>query len=438
MPSQLWDALGISSYAFVIQQATYDPASPRVMHDDAVVSMTLTRGSGAVVGTTNNTATIVFAGAEYGLSFDAATTDINLSNAATAAITAKAEGFTGASITADLYHRWHGRIAGQKVTDTGDRREPQWVTTQTCVDVLPLINDIGAPAHVTKTNNTVSALVESMIATSGIGIPYPFEANGEAQKVLFKTGDPTTYSADPSKVQSHFVADLGGLLRVDRAGVPQLLNYPYRQALPQAAQTFAPYPITRDAPFTPVSWEQRITVPHGVHWDQSDGYGWDVVVGSNNPAVGKWPTEILDMKDIQLVGGQTGITSPLEGPMQARVWRSARDGYSLDTLQFDILAMLNHPSLAMRRLAVTLLTMEPGDPIAISADWPYQLPYGELMTATRIQDTITPKSWTVALDLVKVGWTTGKPSPPYDGGTWDHGNPRGWTWDQTPERWDER
>lgn len=429
--SKLWRALGVTDPVFVVERPT------GTVNDPAIVSLTLTRGNGAVVGSTTNTATIRLAGAEYPLQIDGAAIDVRLTAAGLAAITGKAGGYAGPPVSAALARRWNGRIAGKKVTDTGDRREAQWVTDLTCADLLPLVSTIDAGAHATKSAPSIPALVEDMLTRSEVnfgGLLIHRGANWA--NVYFAGSDPTTKTFPVSTVLGHFVGDMGSLLRVRRDGVPELLRYDWRQLAAGLSQSLAPYPLTRSAALTPASWSQRVTVPHGVEWTQQDGWTWNTSTGSTNPDIGRWPVEHLDMQDVELTTGESGSTTPLLDPMNARAYRSGRDGYAIDTLKFDILDLLNRDDPALRRLAVLLLSVEPGDPIGFAENWPYPTRYGEMANVSRVEETITPDAWTVALDTTPITWSTGQPSPEFDYDTWDYGYPKGWSWDSVYKtRW---
>lgn len=428
-PSKLWRRLGIAQPAF---RVWVTPLGTAEMDDSDIVSMTLTHGDGSVVGIAKNTASIRLAGARPPLDFDASTLHVDLTEAATTAVLAKCGGWNGSSWNTSVQQRWRGRVAGQSVTDTGDRHERQWLTDMTCTDNWPLISAIGAGAHVTRTSHKVSDLVTAMIASSAVYFPGPLKPLGFAEyRVLYGDNDPDTKTFNVSDVEQHWITDLGQLLRTDRAGIPQLVGVDYRQFAAEHWSETAPFPITRATAIAPVTWEQRNSLPYGVHYDLSDGTGVDIWVSSNNPSVGKWPTETLDMKDVQL-----NPAIPISDPMTARVARSARSGYAVNTLKFDLLDLLNRPAMDERRLAMLLLTSEPGDPIIIAPDWPGDIAGAH--TITRAEESISATEWTIDLDLAPLGWATGTTPPQPRFTAWNYAYRRGTTWDEiTNTEWDE-
>lgn len=429
-PSKLWRKLGVTEPVFRI----FRNRDGWNVYDDRIVSMTLTRGSGNVVGVATNTLQVTLAGAEPPTYADAIKIDVNLTAAGRDALIAKCDNWAGTGYARPVEQRWQGRIAGQSVADSGDLREPLWTTEITGSDLTPLIDAIGGGAAVTSSDTKVSSLVRSMVTRSGLTSTSLTILGGVYLDVL----DPTkTY--DVGTVTGHWIKDLGALLRTSRSGGMDLLNNAYFQYVTGYEdlgnwRTVAPYPITRASCIGPVSWDQRITMPYGVRWTTADGTTWDVHIGSNNPDVGKWPTETLDMKDVKF----NPDIPDLYDAMTARVYRSARSGYVVSGLKFDILDLINRPSPNERRLAMLLLTLEPGDPIAIAKDWP-AVTVG-LQIATRITETITPNEWTLTLDVVPAQWATGlhsAPAPDYT--AWDYAFDRGATWDGIPEaiKWNE-
>lgn len=431
--STLWQKLGATAPLFAVN------VGGRRVDDNRLRALTLTRGAGKAVGVGSSTATIEYAGADPALSMDAAAVTVQLTD-------------YGASLLVDLIGpgpadaqpigpRWSGRTAGQSVTDTGDPREPQWVTTLTCCDLFRVVSEIGAGAQLSSPippRNRVFYLIEDLFTRSGVAI----DIRGLLGPVGMLIADP-----DPSKnysagtIEGHFITDLGYLFRIRRDGYGEILDSAYRADRAAQWQTYAPQPLTRSAARTPAAWQQRVTMPAGVHWDQNNGVGWDVWISSNNPDIGAWPVEKLDMTDVYPGDGWApdGSSPQLMDAMTARVYRSARAGYVLDTLTVDVLDLATRPADADRALCAQLLTAEPGDPVAISNDWP--APVTGVFTITQLTEKITARSWTLEVTLAPIEWATGRPSPSAAGRTWDTAYPRdAWwitpaastTWDTAP------
>lgn len=424
--SRLWRKLGATEPVFYFGSNGHAQS----WTDGDLRGLTMTRGLDDPVGITKNTATIKVKGAIEPVPMADASLAVRLTDYGQALIEGRiGKGPFGGAFNHPVRERFFGRVAGMEVTDTGDRNPDRWETAFTCGDWASTVTAINNGATITRTvnDNPITKLVASMISRGGsYHTPAPTQLGTQFHNVNWKAGDADTLIFDDSKVESHFITELGYLLRTTRDNTLELLDVNYRQDRATNIGQYAPQPLTRACCVRPVSWTQRVTLPGGVQWTQSDGTTYTVWVGGSGSTAGI-PLEKLDMSDVFVIGS-------LYDAMTARMYRSVRSGYCLQSVQVDVLDLFNRDDSGQRDLLAQLLTMEPGDPLAFGNDWPADV--AGIYTLTRITEDITPGGWRLTLDVAPISWATGKSAPLPRFATWDTAYPTDEPWTGPSATWE--
>jgi hypothetical protein len=127
------------------------------------------------------------------------------------------------------------------------------------------------------------------------------------------------------------------------------------------------------------------------------------------------------------------------GDLDNQLWRSAWSDahsravsvYSLPELSIDLLMLLRMGTEYSLKIAGQLLTLEAGEPIYLSGDWPPRL--RGVHYAEGITETITPSEWRFDLSLIPHALGAGTPTPTVPPLAWDSFIT---AWDAETRTWD--
>ena len=141
-----------------------------------------------------------------------------------------------------------------------------------------------------------------------------------------------------------------------------------------------------------------------------------IVTSPNGAPSGTVRLEALDWSDLV---AQTEHWRRLHGERA----RTLQSRFHLPKLRIPLHRLINHPKEGHRRAAGMLLTLQVGDPVPLSGDWPTFL--DGITYATSITEEITHQGWWMDLSLWPYRWLNGEESP----------TPRPRTWAQTRQQW---
>lgn len=105
--------------------------------------------------------------------------------------------------------------------------------------------------------------------------------------------------------------------------------------------------------------------------------------------------------------------------------------YSMPTVSIDMLLLLKLGTEYTKRIARQILTLEAGDPVYLSGDWPAQL--RGVHFAEGVKETITPNEWRFDLSLIPHALGAGTPTPVVPPLAWDSFTT---AWDAETRTWD--
>lgn len=224
--------------------------------------------------------------------------------------------------------------------------------------------------------------------------------------------------------------DLGYYVQNTRAGADQVLTIERRWSLAQY-RLDKMLPLTRAQVLAPSQWEQpNEDRPrnHTVIYQLVGNSEWQRRTIGPDPDD---PRIELAEHDVSYVGWPT-----LYQPTQMLAARYAQErtntGYSLPSVEIDLLRLIDSDSEADRTQARQLLELEMGDPIYLSNDWANQI--RGIHYATGITESISADGWNMTLSLVPTNVVVGEWSPDVTPQSWDSARE---FWDEETRAWNQ-
>lgn len=413
-PSRLWRVLGLTSPLLSVTSPSLTPD----LDDHTLSSLTIEAGT-TMAGLTTVGATIDAAGVHV-MGYTGNDLDIDLTTHGASRLAA----LTGKS-AASITPRFRGRLTGQAITDKGTAS----ATTLTAQDWPALISQLDKGASANASDPSVWTLYTSLFNSTAIPELYdklvPWGATWPW--VRFPPGTPDPFHIDTADVIGKFTADLGILIRQDRAGTPTAWSNDHLRALSDQWSTVNPDPLQRSQVVKPVQWERPSTIPTRIGWTQLLGIGDHDNTGSY--LTGRMEPvdriEHLDLTHIWDIGSTSNSPSPeLQSVMRARAYRTSARDLTVNKVTVDVLGLLARNHGTDRAQVGNLLAMNHGDPIALGYDWPNDV--AGVYFARKIIHRITPTSWHIDIDLMSKGHVTGygnTDATPLSGRTWDTAHP---------------
>ncbi|HAY42805.1 MAG TPA: hypothetical protein DCY59_04315 [Micrococcaceae bacterium] len=108
------------------------------------------------------------------------------------------------------------------------------------------------------------------------------------------------------------------------------------------------------------------------------------------------------------------------------------DRYRISKLSIDLLQLLTSDRPLDKQQAGKLLTLEPGDPIYLSGDWPGV--FRGIYFAEGITETINSNTWQIDLEISNFRETVGQVSPEIPAKIWDSAS---YPWQDEFRKWNE-
>lgn len=425
--TKLWRVLGATSPLFeVVTQFN------GTMNDHKITEISTTRGNGSPFGLSTGSAQLKFRGVAPGIPTQADTwLRVKFTDHGAARIVA----LTGGGDPAALRNRLTGRRVSETFDDTGDPNSDRATTTYTAHDYGAAVVMLDRGSYALSTDTDLAAIHAR--AMTRVGYETPFEA--------LNTGTPwprpwvpeTEVAITTADVFARYGSDHGILTRITRNGTPQSLTQSYRDARGEALRTAVAGPgiaqaLQRRQALSPIQWARNAVVPIRLKatWRDSTGTVW-ITERSMGTAGLLDKTEEIDLTAV--VSTFTAVDTVL----LARIQQAAQLEYTPTGVTIDLLHLLSTGRDDDKYLARQLLLLEAGDPVALAADWPWQV--SGIFTADQIDERITGDGYHITLTLNPRHYLLGVSSYDVAGRTWQQAYRGGWgippvdhTWANAP------
>lgn len=262
-------------------------------------------------------------------------------------------------------------------------------------------------------------------------------------RVLYRAGRTYTYTArgDFERTGIEFdnagFDDIWGKLADDiyipapvkRNGTLAAVSLPQLFTETQERLTTQPH-LTRSQVLSPVDWEQPNEVNSELYsflHTNSDGvvirqdlqYTWS---GSNIP---DYDVTEIDWKQLRL-----NDTGHFLYAARGYIMREASQRWFLSGVTIDLIRLFKSDNPYDREVAGFLLTLEVGESVNLSGDWPIDV--SGVYFAAAIKEHITKDDWTLEISLLPFLWVFGEQSPVVPPRVWDSfAHP----WDEEARNW---
>lgn len=361
--------------------------------DSDISSITITRGSG---GIKHEPATVEIALADYVPPI----ADETLSVTLTADTAYMLFHRTGAG-TGETPARFAGRIGRQSVKDTGTRQTSTLFGTSWSVQ-----------AARTDTERWIGTGIAT--GSAAVSLLTPPHLAGKITASILGTFDPLSRNLEGSysELFPKVTSDIGNYVSERRDGSVVVQSWTERKKRADAAPSTM-IPLTRSAALAPTEWEQPNEVrgaEYRVSLTTTSGAVYVAVIAPNGQISGTRPVVDVDWTHIVNETDQWKYAYAISS-------QGLQLFYRMPSIRFDLLHLLTHPHVGMRRQAGQLLALESGDPVTLSADWP--VPIRGVFLADGITERITGNSWEIELQLVPYRWNFGDWSPAVPARMWD-------------------
>ena len=379
------------------------------LDDDAITGVTIQRGSdspdGGITPTTLEIGFTSFAAVQTGnhCELNLTTTGANL-----------LESLVGAAASL-VQERFYGRIGKQTVDDTGLRQRTTFLASSWAAQLGKVQKGWAPPVG----TNVGDVIAELMTATALPRLQPPVRMGPASQYGSVHQAQDTQTFSDFNK----WTTDLGFTVRETRAGRHQILTHPQRwQSALDGMDSSVP--VIRAQALAPATWSQSndgIPRTHRLTW----GSG----TGTNTATWGpEDPTAIF--VDYDLTHARFNDEDHVRAEGNRRRMSEWESSYSIPSVEIDLLQLITSNRKYDRDQAARLLTMQVGDPVYLSGDWPIQLQ--GIHFATGITETITGHGWSLKLSLHESHVVVGTVSPTVPARAWDSAT---YPWDDEPRTW---
>lgn len=323
---------------------------------------------------------------------------------------------------AAILDRGQGRVGLISVEDRGDKKQP--ITTAASASWMNMNRYL--PATVTPVGGQTLNNIIQLIT--------PQEEQAYVDLNFLGTTDTINASQDPVRwgdAISKYAESPGILMRERRDGVTDVISVNHRDTMAQARLT-THIPLTRAQVLAPAEWSQpnqEIGVRVVFKSNRSTGSPFTQTVDHTDNGLRMRETLNIDWSYIRS-GGNFG---QLYREASGIVYDRSPQDFRLPTVKIDILSLIASGKSYHLEQVKNMLTLEAGDPVFLSADWPPMIQ--GVQFAEGIKETIDTNTWELELSLLPYSSVTGlSPSPVVPGRVWDSMPGR---WDDQIKRWDE-
>lgn len=380
------------------------------LDDDAITGVTIQRGSaspdGGITPTTLEISLSGFAAIQTGnhCELNLTTTGANLLNE-----------LVGASASL-VQERFYGRIGKQTVDDRGPRRRTTMLAASWAAQLGKVQKGWAPPVG----TNVGDVIAELMTATALPRLSAPVRMAPADQYGSVHEQQSTQTFSDFNR----WSTALGITVRETRAGRHQLLTHPWRwqSALDGLGSSV---PVIRAQALAPATWEQANgSIP------RNQRLTWGSGNGTNSATWGQVddPTALVVDHDLTHARFNNEAQVRAEGArLRASEWTTS---YSIPSVTIDLLHLITSTNQYDRDQASRLLTMQVGDPVYFSGDWPIQL--RGIHFATGLTENISGSGWNLTLSLSESHRVVGEISPTVPARVWDSAT---YPWDDESRTW---
>lgn len=316
--------------------------------------------------------------------------------------------------------RYVGRLAKSSVEDRG----LSFSTTLSAASWISQMN-YSPKSFTPKAGMTAHTVISGLSSASDPlrGINMAFFGGSE---VVARDQEPTLFKDGISQ----YAEDIGILMQETRSGTTNVFGHLWRGTNAEA-KMLTEYPLTRSQAISPAQWEQSNERPPAiVNYKVTNSTGGVAVRTVNlGSGTGEQQESVdFDWSHIKL----TTDDNQLYREAYARAFELSDQLYRIPSITVDLLYLISSPYEYHRKQAAQLLSLEAGDPVFLSGDWP--TPVDGIHFAEGITEQITADSWTVELSLVPSSHAIGKQTTSVPARVWDSARN---TWDSETRTWDK-
>lgn len=328
--------------------------------------------------------------------------------------------YVGASAS-EIRTRYTGRAGAVSVDDRGKR------ASTTFAGVSWMAQLAHSPRHVTPAaGELIGPLLERMTFMDDPvrGTELITRLNG-AQLQHHAAGDPMLYP----EALGDLADDIGIVMHEQRAGKTVAWGHKHREWW-AANKMSTQWPLMRHQALAPAKYEQMGERPASPIDYTAHVTSGSLVTRTVDPPNHTGETVMREARDWERWRMGDGDN---------QLWRSAWSDahshsislYSLPTVSIDVLLLLKLGTEYARKIAGQMLTLEAGDPVYLSGDWPERL--RGVHFAEGIKETITQNEWRFDLSLIPHALGAGTPTPTVPPLAWDSFTT---AWDAETRTWD--
>lgn len=374
--------------------------------DDQISSISISRGSGSIA---HEPATAEIALKGYVPPAADESVSVSLTSSAAYRIFTATGAGTGATPA-----RYSGRIGRQRVSDTGRTRRSTIFASAWTVQ-----------AARTEAERTLSATLST--GSAAVALLRPAHMSGKISASFVGEFDPLarTLQGSFSDLFPKVTSEIGTYVSERRNGGVVVQSWTERRARADAAPSSS-IPLTRSAALSPAEWEQPNEVrgaEYLVSLTTTAGATYVATIAPNGELSGTRPVTEVDWTHFVA-----------ESDQWLYAYAVASQGldlfYRMPSVKFDMLHLLTHPQAGIRQQAGQLLTLEAGDPVTLSGDWP--VPIRGVHMADGITERITGNAWEIEIQLTPYRWAFGDWSPAVPARMWESARN---VWDDESRTW---
>lgn len=325
-------------------------------------------------------------------------------------------------VTADeIRTRYIGRLGAVSIEDRGKRA----ATTIAAVSWMAQL--AHSPRHITPAaGELLGPLLRRMTFMDDPvrGTELITRVDG-AQLQHHAAGEPMRY---PDAIGA-LAEDIGIVMQEQRDGTTVAWGHAHREWW-AANRMSTQYPLMRHQALAPAKYEQlgeRPAAPIDYTAHITDG---TLVTRAVEPPNHTGETVMRETRDWERWRMGDG-----DNQLWRSAWSDAHSNsislYSLPRVSVDLLLLLKMGTPYALKIAAQMLTLEAGEPVYLSGDWPTRLQ--GVHYAEGITETITPTEWRFELSLIPHALGAGTPSPSVPPIAWDSFTS---AWDDETRAWD--
>ena len=309
----------------------------------------------------------------------------------------------------DIVDRYVGRLGMVTIDDQGKRA----ATTFTAASWMVQLQN--SPRHVTpQAGETIGSLLNRMTFMDDPvrGTSLTVRTDG-ALLQHHEAGEPTLFK----EAVSQFAQDVGIVMQEQRDGTTVAWGHAHREWW-AANRMSTQWPLMRSNAIAPATYEQMGERPAPpidyTVWTTGNYIAERSIEPPNHTG------ETVLREEVDWTAWRVSVDnsdSQLWREAWSRAHTLAPSNYTIPSITVDLLMLLRQGTEYARKIAGQMLTLEAGEPVYLSGDWPQRL--RGVHYAEGITETITPDGWTIELSLIPHAVGAGTPTPEVPPIAWD-------------------